>query len=354
MYYCVPWAQSKKRKKNCKQNKAKKEEKEHKESNQTSKLLPLKILQKGVEIAEVDLSTLRMNFMDLCSATNHFNVNNAIGVGMSGIMYKANLPNGWSLAVKRLYNSEFFQRQFNLEKSILVRPHRNIVPLLGFCVEKEERILVYQFMPNGKLSDWLGEAVGLEWPVRARIALGLVRSLSWLHHGLSFVHLSVSSECILLDQNFEPKLSNFGEAKFMNQNTNDEQGFMKKDVYDFGIVLFELITGEIFSQKSDFFNNSESTFATHTTNLLQSPFALSDTIDKCLIGNGFEGEIFSLLTIACDCVQSLPEERPTMPEIYNRMSNLWERHGQSEDSEMPKKSAIASVGTRVDEIVELE
>ncbi|KAI4299228.1 hypothetical protein L6164_032708 [Bauhinia variegata] len=95
-------------------------------------------------------------------------------------------------------------------------------------------------------------------------------------------------------------------------------------------------------------------FAAHTTNLLQSPYALSDTIDKCLIGKGFEDEIFSLLTIACDCVQILPEERPTMPEIYNRMSNLWGRHGQSEDSEMPKKSAIASVGTRGDEIVELE
>jgi serine/threonine protein kinase len=93
----------------------------------------------------------------------------------------------------------------------------------------------------------------LKWRDRIKIALGIARGLSWLHHtcDLGIVHFNICSECILLDDNFEPKISNFGEAKFMNPNIEDHLGVIfkvndgKKDVYDFGSVLFELITGKM-------------------------------------------------------------------------------------------------------------
>ena len=100
--------------------------------------------------------------------------------------------------------------------------HKNKGPLLWFCeeeVERKERILVYQYMPNGRLSDFLSmrnDDGALSWPVRVRIALGIARGLFWLHHSFHIVHFSICSECILLDQKFEPKISNFGEAKFIN------------------------------------------------------------------------------------------------------------------------------------------
>jgi serine/threonine protein kinase len=134
--------------------------------------------------------------------------------------------------------------------------------LLGFCIEGNDRLLAYPYMSNGRLSKWLhplkSEVVRLEWPQRANIALGIARGLSWLHHicDLHTVHFNICSQSILLDENFEPKISNFGDAKFMNPNIDDDLGKMfqvndgktKRDVYNFGSVLFELITGETYNE----------------------------------------------------------------------------------------------------------
>jgi hypothetical protein len=187
-------------------------------------------------------------------------MDNAIGVGKMGMMYQATLSNGQLLAVKRLFDSELFKRQFLLETMIIGRYiHNNIVPLLGFCIEGKERLLAYPYMSNGRLSKWLypleSEVIRLKWHQRVDIALGIARGLSWLHHtcDLGIVHFNICSECILLDENFEPKISNFGEAKFMNPNIEDHLGTMfkvndgKKDVYDFGSVLFELMTGKTYN-----------------------------------------------------------------------------------------------------------
>jgi hypothetical protein len=195
---------------------------------------------------------------ELRDATNCFSVDNAIGVGKMGMMYQGFMPNGQLLAVKRLFDSRLFKRQFLLETAILCKyRHKNIVPLLGFCIEGNERLLAYAYMSNGRLSKWLhpleSEVIRLKWHDKIKIALGIARGLSWLNHtcDLGIVHFNICSECILLDDNFEPKISNFGEAKFMNPNIEDHIGVIfkvndgKKDVYDFGSVLFELITGKM-------------------------------------------------------------------------------------------------------------
>ncbi|XP_061336437.1 probably inactive leucine-rich repeat receptor-like protein kinase At5g48380 isoform X1 [Gastrolobium bilobum] len=366
--YCAPCDQLKKKKKNH-PNKAKElskyicsitRRKIQRVANQMHELLPLQLVEKGSKEISVLLESLTstIRFEELHDATDCFAMDNAIGVGKMGIMYKGRLPNGQFLAVKRLLlDSQLFNRQFVSEIMIQGKyRHRNIMPLLGFCMERNEKILVYQYMSNGRLSKWLhpleSEVMRLKWPERVNIALGIARGLSWLHHScnLQIVHLNICSECILLDDNLEPKISNFGEAKFMNPNTEDNLGMMfkvndgKKDVYDFGSVLFELITGKTYNELSRSFS---------TTNLCGNPSNFYNAIDKSLAGEGFVNEVCTLFKVACECVRPLPDQRPTVLEVYNNMSNIWKgRHGLNDEFDTPCGSEIVCV-TSIDEIVEL-
>ncbi|GMP77382.1 hypothetical protein CsSME_00033672 [Camellia sinensis var. sinensis] len=150
-----------------------------------------------------------------------------------------------------------------------------------------EKLLVYKYMPNGNLYYWLHPPASklkiMKWPVGVKIAVGLARGLAWLHHynkKLQVFHQNISSKCVLLDKNFEPKISNFGKAKFMNPNDTGK----------------ETINASA---------NSNST-----------SFNLHDAIDNALIELGFDDEIFEFLNIAYKCVQSMLEQRPTILEVY--------------------------------------
>ncbi|KAK2993780.1 hypothetical protein RJ640_018070, partial [Escallonia rubra] len=264
-------------------------------------------------------------------ATNNFNEANRIG--KLGTMYKASLPNGWILAVKRFSKSKRSEKKFISEVMTIGRlRHSNLMPLIGFSIHLKERLLVYKYMQNGNLHEWLHPVEGdtniMEWPVRVKIAVGLGRGLAWLHNNknLQVVHQNISSECILLDHSFETKLSNFGEAAVMSSNfavssrtplVNGETwvlGCDKKDVYGFGIVLLELVTREEPNKLILLCNNSGGTL---------SNFAgLYDAIDKSLLGQGFEDEITQFLMIACKCVQSSPDRRPSMLDVYEKMRTI--------------------------------
>ena len=188
-----------------------------------------------------------MNFTELKEATNNFCTNNVIGLGKIGVMYKAMLPNGSPLAVKRLHGCQSLDKQFICELLALGRwRHNNIVPLLGFYKERKEKLLVYQYISNGNLYDWLYAKEGnnriLEWSLRIQIAIGVARGLAWLHHKWDFrvVHLNLSSNSILLDNNFVPKISNFGGAKISSSegimfiDSNDTHSSNSSFV-DFGV-----------------------------------------------------------------------------------------------------------------------
>ena len=292
----------------------------------------------------------RISFSELCKATNNFSMDHVIGRGKTGIMYKATLPNGSFLAVKRIDDSPQSESQFVSELLALPRMrHENLIPLLGFCMVNNERLLVYKHMPNGNLYDCLHPEEGnvkiLQWPLRVKIAMGIARGLAWLHHKCIFrvVHRRISSSCVLLDHNFEPKLSNFGYsimsnhggAMFVYRNENDsgllvnsgmwESDFVKKDVYDYGTVLLDLIIGKetIISSCSNLHN----TLIEWLNHLSSSSSIFNDAIDKPLIGQGFDGEILEVLKIVSDCLHPLPFERPTMLQVYKRISNIGERHG---------------------------
>ncbi|XP_030940245.1 probably inactive leucine-rich repeat receptor-like protein kinase At5g48380 [Quercus lobata] len=332
------------------------------------------------QISQLEGMITRMSFTELREATGNFNTHNFIGLGKIGIMYKAVLPNGWPLAVKRFYESPSFEKQFVSELFALGRlRHNNLVPLLGYCKERKEKLLVYKYILNGNLYDWLHVMEGndkiLEWHLRIKIATGIARGLAWLHHKCDFrvVHLNLSSTSILLDKNFEPKISNFGGAKISSSegalfldsididSSNSsfvdsgvwELGFVKKDVYDFGILLLELIIGKEPIEINNYSKSSNGSLLDWITHLLTSSSNLYSVIDKYLIGRGFDGEIFQLLRIACMCLNPFPGRRPTMLELYTKISILGERHGITNDTKILSQFEIATPSTS-NEIVEVE
>ncbi|KAJ6289617.1 hypothetical protein OIU78_025527 [Salix suchowensis] len=268
--YCVPWARLNKRKRN-------------KMTMKTPLMASLmerrekKIKEANEQISTFQMSIPRVSFAELKKATTSFERDRVIGVGTTGTVYKAAHPHLLFTAVKRLLDFQHLEEQFLSELMILDKyRHKNIVPLLGFCLESRERLLVYQYMPNGNLHDWLhpvkGEPEILEWHLRVNIAVGIARGLAWLHNHntLQLVHLNLSSSCILLDKYFEPKISNFGRAMHMITTSNagifmadsemDGWDLIKEDVHQLGVLLLELITGEDPSSNSEFFQSLERKF----------------------------------------------------------------------------------------------
>lgn len=316
---------------------------------------------KGAKVSMFEKSVSKMKLSDLMDATNVFNEKNIISTGRTGTMYEATLPNGSHFTVKRLHKSQHSEAQFVAEMTTLggVR-HHNLVPLLGFCIAKEERLLVYKHIPNGNLYDSLhpldAEQKILTWPLRLKIGIGAAKGLAWLHHSCNprILHRNISSKCILLDHEYEPKISDFGLARLMNPVdthlstfVNGEFGDLgyvapeyartltatpKGDVYSFGVVLLELITSERpthVSAAPESFKGSLVDWITY----LSSGSLLQDAIDRSLIGKGCDSELLQVLKVACSCVLSAPKERPTMFEVYQLLRAIGERYHFSTDDD---------------------
>lgn len=315
-------------------------------------------------------SVSKMRLSDLMKATNNFSKDNIIGSGRTGTVYKAVLDDGTSLMVKRLQESQHSEKEFLSEMSTLGSvEHRNLVPILGFCVAKKERLLVYKHMPHGTLHDQLlpVEADGakiMDWPTRLKIGIGAARGLAWLHHNCNprIIHRNISSKCILLDANFEPKISDFGLARLMNPIdthlstfVNGEFGDLgyvapeytrtlvatpKGDVYSFGTVLLELVTGErathISKAPEDFKGN-----LVEWVMQLSSKSQLTDAIDKSLVGKGVDEEVFQFLKVACNCVVPNAKERPTMFEVFQLLRAIGEKYNFTIEEEMSTPSNTA-------------
>ena len=166
-------------------------------------------------------SVSKMKLNDLMKATGDFTKENIIGTGRSGTMYRAILPDGSFLAIKRLQDTQHSESQFTFEMSTLgsVR-QRNLVPLLGYCIAKKERLLVYKYMPKGSLYDHLHQQSNdtkvLEWSLRLKIAIGTARGLAWLHHSCNpcILHRNICSKCILIDDDYEPNIFCFRLAAY--------------------------------------------------------------------------------------------------------------------------------------------
>ncbi|CAL5028629.1 unnamed protein product [Urochloa decumbens] len=203
-------------------------------------------------------------YAELEKATRGFR--EVLGTGASGIVYKGQLPDDLStyIAVKKIDKLEHeTEKEFTVEVQTIGRTHhKNLVRLLGFCNEGKERLLVYEFMTNGSLNQFLFGDVRLEWNLRAQLALGVARGLLYLHEECStqIIHCDIKPQNILLDGNFTAKISDFGLAKLLRTNQTQTitgirgtRGYVapewfkstgitaKVDVYSFGVILLELV-----------------------------------------------------------------------------------------------------------------
>lgn len=207
---------------------------------------------------------------DLEIATNGFSDENVIGEGGYGIVYRGLLPNGNPVAVKNLLNNRGqAEKEFRVEVEAIGRVrHKNLVRLLGYCAEGAGRMLVYEFVDNGNLEQWLHGDVGpvspLTWDIRMKIILGTAKGLAYLHEGLEpkVVHRDIKSSNILLDKQWSAKVSDFGLAKLLGSEKSyvttrvmgtfgyvapeyASTGMLneRSDVYSFGVLIMEIISG---------------------------------------------------------------------------------------------------------------
>ncbi|KAK8557481.1 hypothetical protein V6N13_013752 [Hibiscus sabdariffa] len=207
---------------------------------------------------------------DLQLATNRFSKDNIVGDGGYGVVYRGNLINGTPVAVKKLLNNMGqADKDFRVEVEAIghVR-HKNLVRLLGYCIEGTQRMLVYEYVSNGNLEQWLRGDMShkgyLTWEARIKILLGTAKALAYLHEAIEpkVVHRDIKSSNILIDENYDSKISDFGLAKLLGDGKSyvttrvmgtfgyvapeyANSGLLneKSDVYSFGVVLLEAITG---------------------------------------------------------------------------------------------------------------
>ncbi|XP_073364724.1 leucine-rich repeat receptor protein kinase MSP1-like [Aegilops tauschii subsp. strangulata] len=225
----------------------------------------------SINLATFQHSLLRVTIDDILKATENFSKEHIIGDGGFGTVYRAALPEGRRVAIKRLHGGHQFQgdREFLAEMETIGKvKHPNLVPLLGYCVCGDERFLIYEYMENGSLEIWLrnrADAVeALGWPDRLKICLGSAHGLAFLHEGFvpHIIHRDMKSRNILLDVNFEPRVSDFGLARIISacethvstdiagtcgyippEYGQTMKSSTKGDVYSFGVVMLELLTG---------------------------------------------------------------------------------------------------------------
>lgn len=317
---------------------------------------------------EVRLGHLkRYSFKELRAATNHFNSKNILGKGGYGIVYKGCLRDGTIVAVKRLkdYNAVGGEVQFQTEvEMISLAVHRNLLRLCGFCTTESERLLVYPYMPNGSVASQLREHVHgrpiLDWSRRKRIALGTARGLLYLHEQCDpkIIHRDVKAANILLDEDFEAVVGDFGLAKLLDHRESHVttavrgtvghiapeylstgQSSEKTDVFGFGILLLELITGQ---KALDFGRvaNQKGVMLDWVKKLHQEN-KLNAMVDKDLKNNYDRIELEEMVQVALLCTLYHPSHRPKMSEVVRMLegdglAEKWEASQNNKADITPK------------------
>ncbi|KAL7142645.1 hypothetical protein ABFS83_08G137800 [Erythranthe nasuta] len=269
---------------------------------------------------------------------------NVIGSGSSGKVYKVVLSHGNSaVAVKKLWEkSEFSDKgnggNFDAEVDTLGKiRHKNIVKLWCSCTKRDSKLLVYEYMPNGSLGDFLhGTKRGLlDWPMRLKIAMGAAEGLSYLHHDCDppIVHRDVKSNNILLDSDFGARIADFGLAKMVDSKSMSfiagSCGYIapeyaytlrvneKSDIYSFGVVILELISGKLpvdpeFGETKDLV---KWVFSTLDKKGLES--VIDPKLDYC-----FKNEICRALNVGLLCTSALPINRPSMRRVVKMLQEI--------------------------------
>ncbi|XP_050228998.1 protein NSP-INTERACTING KINASE 1-like [Mercurialis annua] len=309
---------------------------------------------------EVSLGNLRrFHFRQLQVATSNFSNKNILGKGGFGNVYKGILNDGSVVAVKRLKdgNAAGGEIQFQTEvEMISLAVHRNLLRLYGFCITQTERLLVYPYMSNGSVASRLKGKPVLDWGTRKRIALGAARGLLYLHEQCDpkIIHRDVKAANILLDDYCEAVVGDFGLAKLLDHQDSHVttavrgtvghiapeylstgQSSEKTDVFGFGILLLELITGQRaleFGKAA----NQKGVMLDWVKKIHQEK-KLEMLVDKDLKGNYDRIELEEMVQVALLCTQFLPSHRPKMSEVVRMLegdglAEKWEASQRAEST----------------------
>ncbi|XP_022759348.1 proline-rich receptor-like protein kinase PERK8 [Durio zibethinus] len=312
-------------------------------------------------------------YEELVQATDGFSEHNLLGEGGFGCVYKGILTDSREVAVKQLkIGGGQGEREFRAEVEIISRVHhRHLVSLVGYCISEHQRLLVYDYVPNNTLHYHLhgrGRPV-MDWPVRVKVAAGAARGIAYLHEDCHprIIHRDIKSSNILLDNNFEARVSDFGLAKLaLDSNTHVTTrvmgtfGYMapeyatsgklteKSDVYSFGVVLLELITGR--KPVDDSQPLGDESLVEWARPLLAEAIEHRDfgeLVDPRLEKNYVNHEMFRMIEAAAACVRHLATKRPRMSQVVRALDSLDEssdltngmRPGQSEVFDSAQQSA---------------
>ncbi|XP_028958659.1 G-type lectin S-receptor-like serine/threonine-protein kinase At4g27290 isoform X1 [Malus domestica] len=283
-----------------------------------------------------DLELPLFDLMTIVSATGNFSIENKLGEGGFGSVFKGTMEDGQEIAVKRLSKSsrQGLDEFKNEVTHIAKLQHRNLVKLLGCCIQEDEMILIYEFMPNKSLDFFIFDQrrrMLLDWPKRFEIINGIARGLLYLHQDsrLRVIHRDLKASNILLGREFNPKISDFGLARSFGGNETKAEtkkvvgtyGYMspeyaidgfysiKSDVYSFGVLVLEIVSGS----KNRGFSHPD-----HKLNLLGHAWMLHtegrplELLDTSVEDSITLFEVVRTIHVGLLCVQRNPEDRPSM------------------------------------------
>ncbi|KAM1015866.1 hypothetical protein ACFX1Q_045453 [Malus domestica] len=327
--------------------------------------------EEGIDVPFFDLQTI-------LDATDNFSNANKLGQGGYGPVYKGMFLGGQEIAVKRLSRvSGQGLQEFRNEVVLIAKlQHRNLVRLKGYCMKGEEKILLYEYMPNISLDSFIFDhtkSMFLNWEMRFSIILGIARGLLYLHQDsrLRIIHRDLKTSNILLDEEMNPKISDFGLARIVGgketqANTNTvvgTYGYMspeyaldgtfsvKSDVFSFGVVLLEIISGK----KNTGFYQSKQTFSLiNYAWRLWTENKVQDLMDKTLEESCNESQFIKCVNVGLLCVQEDPSDRHSMSNVITMLDSetamcpapkqpaFLTRRGNSSTAFSPSKPEIIS------------
>jgi serine/threonine protein kinase len=285
------------------------------------------------------------NFEILKAATDNFDVVNKLGEGGFGPVYKGTLSDGQEIAVKRLSRSSGQGLEEFMNEVVVISKlqHRNLVKLLGCCVDGDEKMLVYEYMPNRSLDALLFEPqnkVPLDWSRRVNIIEGIGRGLLYLHRDsrLRIIHRDLKASNILLDEDLTPKISDFGMARIFGGKQDEADtrrvvgtyGYMapeyamqgrfseKSDVFSFGVLVLEIISGR---RNTSFYNDEQSSSLIGHAWELWNEDKVVELIDPTVFDRSDQNEIIRCINVGLLCVQEFANDRPTISTVLSMLSS---------------------------------
>ncbi|MED6223894.1 hypothetical protein PIB30_078536 [Stylosanthes scabra] len=310
-----------------------------------------------------ELILKRYKFSDVKKMTNSFKVK--LGQGGFGTVYKGNLPNGSNVAVKMLKQSKGNGEEefINEVTSISRASHVNVVNLLGFCLEGHKKVLIYEFMCNGSLDRFIDKEEPittplLSWDNLYQIAIGIARGLEYLHRGCNtqILHFDIKPHNILLNENFCPKISDFGLAKLCPRKESHISisaargtiGYIapevgnrylgrvshKSDVYSYGMMLIEMVGMKENSKIAETSQTSEMYFPEWICKWLERGTEVGPNDGELSME---ENDVVKKMTVVgLWCIQQIPKDRPTMSKVVEMLE------GSMDSLEMPPKPVLSS------------